>query len=479
MSFQDKLKPINATSTPSGASFESKLRPVTPSQPTQAPAPTPVSVPERGFLGTRPGDSMFGKVIDNSVTRGIQRVFPGAKVGENIGTLGGFFLTGAKEKLGMAPQGATQAYNLKAPTPLQTAGDVAQGAATIAGLKLPAPAAGGALKTIGRTAVQGGAIGAVGGAGTAAENTSENALPTARDLAEVAKGAAAGGATGAAVSGGVSATGQLLKAWGTGIQNSVIKPIKADIDDGFTIETVRKYNLGGSLETTADKTEQLMNNITRQLNQKLAATNNTINMNDVYAATARQMTTDKTKTFGANKGVASALENLKGELDELGDVSGLKITDAQVVKQAAGSYGAWVYGVVDPDATSRQKVYNVFYRELRKAIEQNSPDGVQELNRQLSELIPVKNAVIRRIPVAARNNVLSLTDIISLSATAVDASALGAFAASRAVKSGAFGNFLANQGQRIQGGAIPLGALAGMGAGAASTPATTLPPLTQ
>src|SRR3990167_2207311 len=59
----------------------------------------------------------------------------GKQVGEAIGTLGGYGLTAAQEKLGLAPKGATAAYDLSAPTPLQVTGDVARSAASVAGFK--------------------------------------------------------------------------------------------------------------------------------------------------------------------------------------------------------------------------------------------------------------------------------------------------------------------------------------------------------
>lgn len=61
-------------------------------------------------------------------------IFPGGKVGESIGTLAGYALSKNKEQ-----------YNLSAPTPLQVAGDVAQGALSVGGLKMPV--AGSALAT--------------------------------------------------------------------------------------------------------------------------------------------------------------------------------------------------------------------------------------------------------------------------------------------------------------------------------------------
>jgi len=106
--------------------------------------------PEKGFLGTNPNDSLMGKVLDNSVTRGIQKVFPGQKIGQAIGTLAGAGIAKAK--------GTYDNYDLKAPTPLQTIGDTAQGALMLAS----GGTAGGALARIGQGALLGAGFGASG-----------------------------------------------------------------------------------------------------------------------------------------------------------------------------------------------------------------------------------------------------------------------------------------------------------------------------
>lgn len=425
----------------------------------------PATPPEKGIIGTTKSDSLFGKLIDNSVTRGIQKYVPGAKVGQAIGTLGGLGLTAGKEALGLAPKGATKAYDTSAPSPLQVAGDVASSAATVAGFKIPAPIGASAMRTIGKTALQTGALGAIAGAGTGAQKTTGEALPTGQDIASVAKGAAVGGATGAAIGGITSGITQLLTKAGDKIMNSVIKPSTADIEDGFSVETIKKYDLGGSLKTTMSKTEQRMNALTSDLNNKLSATDSKINLEDVYNKTAKRLSGSKLSMFGSNASTARALEGLKAEIAALDDAGQLAIPDAQLVKRASGQYGAWTFGNTDPDATARQKVFNAFYNEMKEAIEEGSPEGVREINKQISELIPVMNAVIRRIPIAERNNILSLGDIITLSASAVNPSALGGFALNLASKSGAFGSALSKVSTKAQGAAQPLGVL---GAGIAS-----------
>ena len=293
------------------------------------------------------------------------------------------------------------------------------------------------------------------GAGLGAAATGGGALAENKSLPEAGKDALIGAAVGGAVSGATALVGRFLQGSGDKIQYSIIKPSKADLEDGFSIATIKKHDLGGSLSSVFTKTESKMDDLTQQLNAKLGQTDNHINLADVYANTAKRLEGGKLSSFGSNTSSGSALEQLQKEIANIGtDVS---LPEAQVVKRAAGHFGAWQYGMFDPESTARQKVYNVFYNELKKAIEQNSPEGVREINKQMSELIPILNAVIRRIPIAERNNAISLTDVIGLVGSAINPQALGITLLNFLSKSGAAGNALSKLGPKVQSAAPALG----------------------
>lgn len=202
------------------------------------------------------------KVLDQSATPEVKKsllqkaqdiltaVFPGEKVGEAIGTLAGYVISPNKEQ-----------YDLSAPTPLQTVGDVAQGAATVAGAKLPV-----ASSLLGK-AGQFGALGATSAGG--------EALSEGKAGGEIATEAVKGGAIGAGAGLAVGLAGKGFKALsnflgktGEKIQTSVIKPSLADVKDGFSIKTVNKYNLGGSLKQTFEKTDARLDTLSKELNTK-------------------------------------------------------------------------------------------------------------------------------------------------------------------------------------------------------------------
>lgn len=84
-------------------------------------------------------------------TKGVSSVFPGKQTGEAIGTLAGYIASPNKEY-----------YDTKAPTPLQVAGDIAQGALMVGAPKLAGTATT-ALGRIGQSAAIGAGLGGTEG----------------------------------------------------------------------------------------------------------------------------------------------------------------------------------------------------------------------------------------------------------------------------------------------------------------------------
>lgn len=116
-------------------------------------------------------------------------VMPGQKVGEAIGTLGGYGTTAIGEKMGLMPKGSTENYDTSAPSPMEVGGDIAQGAALVGGLKIPP-----ATSVLGKVAQFGG-LSAVSGGG--------ESLAKGEDVKTAAVNAFKSGLTGATVGGAI------------------------------------------------------------------------------------------------------------------------------------------------------------------------------------------------------------------------------------------------------------------------------------
>ncbi len=238
------------------------------------------------------------------------------------------------------------------------------------------------------------------------------------------------------------ATSGILGATGKKIQETVIKPSINDVKNGFKIETINKYNLGGGLKTMLVKTTNKLNELSRNLKSTLGNNKGEIDLADVYYDTAADLLKNKTKNFGNIKAINRVLTNLADELDEVAPGLKADLEQATNIKRGAGTKGSWVYGSADPDSSAVESVYNKFYHKLKVAIEKNGTKEIQEINKKLSELIPVQNALLRRIPIAERNNLLSLTDNIGLFASIFDPRALALIGVKKLSMSGNVGNIL-------------------------------------
>lgn len=245
--------------------------------------------------------------------------------------------------------------------------------------------------------------------------------------------------------------GDVLEKTGQKIQNTVIKPSVRDVKDGFKIENMSKYDVGGSLPETIAKTHTKMNQLSQELTAKLKSTDAKLDLKKVYSDTIKSMGGDKALSFGDNKAIERVLNNLDEEIKQISPDGSVDLVKATNVKRGAGSKGAWAYNRPEADSSAIEKVYTAFYNNLKKEIETVAPDGIKDINKQISELIPINNAALRRMTVEERNNALSLMDNIGLVSSVFDPKALLLFGTNRALKSGKVGKFLTETGQKLKG----------------------------
>jgi len=261
------------------------------------------------------------------------------------------------------------------------------------------------------------------------------------------------------IAGGLLFNGvKALKPLGEKIQMSVIRPTINDVKNGFKIQNVNKYNLGGSLGETLTKSSITMNNLGKKMATLTKNSNESVNLNNTYKQVSDALLkTSKAKQFGDIGATQRVLNNLKKEIEAVGGKNGLvNLYDATAVKRGAATKGAWAYGRFDPDSSATELIYDTFYNKLKTQLE-NTKYGpeIKAINKQLSEIIPVHTAALRRLPVEQRNNALSLTDSMGLYATLLDPKAMALVGANKLMKSGTFGKFLVDVGTRFKTPADP------------------------
>lgn len=303
----------------------------------------------------------------------------------------------------------------------------------------------GILSKLGRTGLKAGIEAAASGGVAAAQ---------AGEFGENAKTAAIVGGVFSLFGSALGGAKELGKPLGEKIQTTVIRPQQADIKDGFNIENVTKYKVGGSLEEMVTKVHVKLNNLAKNLATILKGSRAKVDMNSVIVATKAELVKDKAITFGSNRAIKNQLQGLRREVREVLGAKSDKIVDlftATQIKRGAGTKGAWSFGRLEPEADAVEKVYTTFYRVLKTGIEKASKKAgmkIHNINKQISDLIPISNAALRRLPIEQRNNVISLTDGIGLFASMFDPKALAILGASKLSRSGRFGQFLINLSQK-------------------------------
>lgn len=162
-----------------------------------------------------------------------------------------------------------------------------------------------------------------------------------RNIKDAFKNAAIDFGTNAALQGTTEALKFLLPKWGTKIQTAAIKPSKASIKQGFKIENLNKYDLGGSLPETMQKTSAKLNSLEAQLQKALTNADETVDLNKALGELGDRLESKGFKAFGKKKQYKNTVQSIYDELvDITGGKSKLSLTEANQLKRGVGAQGA-------------------------------------------------------------------------------------------------------------------------------------------
>lgn len=250
--------------------------------------------------------------------------------------------------------------------------------------------------------------------------------------------------------------GNVIKKVGQKIQFSVLKPNKADIADGFKVENVNKYKLGGNVGETLEKGKEGLKTRSKELKTVLSDADGKVDLNNVLDRTKQRLAGQTAQNVGVNKAIQNELTNLGEEIKIISEKP-VNLLAANTVKQGAGQLGAWAYGKPEFDAQAKEIVYNTFYYELKTAIEKTSQSPqVAILNKEIQEILSITNAALRRLPVAERNQIFGLTEAVGAAMGTIDPRSFAIVGASIAQKSGKAGQALVDFGEFLKkSGKIP------------------------
>jgi len=236
--------------------------------------------------------------------------------------------------------------------------------------------------------------------------------------------------------------------------NAIVKPSVRDLENGFKVENMKKYNLGGSLSHSLNKTSNKLNEVSSQLDDVLETSDGVVDVEDIFNKTVSKLRDKKSLVFGQITDMNGGIDELATDIKTMADamegagnpvnVNALDLKNATLWKRGAGLKGAWLYQSMDKKAPAVDKVYSVFYNELKKDIEKAGGEAIKKYNSQLSDLIPIQSALIRRIPVSDRANVIGMGESMALVGAIFDPKTLVLAFPMLAQKSGRVANFMMN-----------------------------------
>ena len=201
-----------------------------------------------------------------------------------------------------------------------------------------------------------------------------------------------------------------------------IKPMDVDIKAGFKKETLKEFDLTGSISTIEKRLkEKLLPDLGKRLESVIDANTAKINVHDALAETAQDVMKTFPENFLLTKAIKKELKELRESLNDLkinGFIDKDGMTDmltATKIKRGAGNEASFRHGFKDKDIKAVEIITRNFYQKMRKAIEESDVTGeIKEINSQFAKLIPVEQAIYRRAKAVDRQELFNHFDMASL-----------------------------------------------------------------
>jgi hypothetical protein len=213
-----------------------------------------------------------------------------------------------------------------------------------------------------------------------------------------------------------------LEKFATRAQTRQVKINSPEWNMGARPETNAKYGvIGKKAEDALGQWQALENQIIENLNPRIAGRlddpRNITTTNDL-----RKHAYDVIKRSNASQDEKllqiAEVDNIINRWDEVYQGGKIDILEAHKLKIEQGRQGNWkstTAGIMsNPKAPLESKAHNAIYDALKVNVENKGSEGIKELNKALSEIIPMKLAAEKRMMVDKRNNFTRLDDVVAV-----------------------------------------------------------------
>ena len=263
----------------------------------------------------------------------------------------------------------------------------------------------------------------------------------------------------------IPVVGETFKKAGTKFFTAGAKALeqKGALKKGANIENLFKHKVAGGLDKSLSNVEDRISKLGDELLTKVKGKKVDVNLNEIFEKTEGEILerVEKGELTGQNKQMLKALDDLREEL-KLSVPEGIANTEKLLaIKRAWGKLGKFVRDA-PPELSAKQDVANALTKNFNEKLLELVP-GAKKINKELSELIPLKQPLKEAAAQAKRNDAISMGDMLLFIATggagAAGGGSAGAaggvgltaalIAARRLSKSPAFGSQLRKAGENI------------------------------
>jgi hypothetical protein len=272
--------------------------------------------------------------------------------------------------------------------------------------------------TLLKAAVKTGIEGATQGAASSVYQQAEKGKI---DVGETATQAGIGAGLGAITSG---VPGLAAKGAGKFLQNSAkrnvnieLRPGQFGANRGFDAENVIKNELVGKPREVAQKSEVLLKDLNAQAKVIGAQSSETVNpVNIVSELKKGYNRKEDVHNYDKVQAFLTELEETYKKAYPEGDIT---LSDAMKLRTQVGDKAAFVGArdrggmVADPDADWKEEIFNDIYGKLKDEIHSKGGEELKAINKLQSQIIPVRQVALRRIPISESNNRIGLGDMLT------------------------------------------------------------------
>lgn len=256
-------------------------------------------------------------------------------------------------------------------------------------------------------------------------------IPAERVMAPALRAATGGalGATKKAVEAAVEVPAMVGKGIGEPLKKAAKRNVEIEMRPGQW-GSKRGYNSGNALKNdlvgkpreVAEKSQQMLNELNEQAKEIGAASTEKVSIPDLMAQ-ARSEFSREGNIHDYDK-ITTFIDDLEQTYLKAHPTGEMSLSDAMRLRTQIGDKAAFVGArdkggmTTDPDADWKEKIFNKLYGAIKDDIHAKAGPELQAINRTQSEIIPIRQVALRRLPISESNLRVGLMDASTIGAGA-------------------------------------------------------------